>query len=232
MGKCSYSFQFDSDDWWIIRAVQNQVDRQWTYVHSEICKVKKHDHNFFDIYFLLIIWKAFTDLYMPSAAYISSPSSLHAFKDLRLVASCRLNINVQPLSNGHSGFCFPAGWYCIIVCVSLDVTIVLTCCIHILLQLLICTKIVCVLSSFIISLFLLWSKCVYFTVFLSFFVSAVVILALPFSFNFPVSLPYSRVSVSIVLYIHYLVHFWALEDVRTWLFTPVVCKKYVNFLIM
>jgi len=31
-----------------------------------------------------------------------------------------------------------------LVCMSLDVTIVLTCCIHILLQLLICTKTVCV----------------------------------------------------------------------------------------
>jgi hypothetical protein len=95
------------------------------------------------------------------------------------------------------------------------VTIVLTYCIHILLQLFTYTKTVCVLSSFIISLFHLWSKCVYFVVFLSIFVSAVVILDLPFSFNVPVSLPYTRVSVSNVLYIHYLVCFWALEDFRT-----------------
>jgi len=52
-------------------------------------------------------------------------------------------------------------------------------------------------------------------VFLSIFVYAVVILDLPFSFNVPVSLPYSRFSVSNVLYIHYLVYFWALEDFRT-----------------
>jgi hypothetical protein len=85
--------------------------------------------------------------------------SLHKFtiifKDLCPVASCRLNINVQPLRNGHSGFCFPAGWYFIIVCMSLDVTIVLTCRIHILLQLLICTKTLCfsfhnIFTSFVV----------------------------------------------------------------------------------
>jgi len=52
-------------------------------------------------------------------------------------------------------------------------------------------------------------------VFLSIFVSSLVILNLPFSFNFPVSLPYSRVSVSDVLYIHYLIYFWALQDFGT-----------------
>ena len=69
-------------------------------------------------------------------------------------------------------------------------------------------------------------------VFLSIFVSAFVILDLPFSFNLSVSLPFSRVSVSNVLYIHYLVYLWALEDFRTCLIIPVVCKKYVNLLIM
>jgi len=145
------------------------------------------------------------------------------------VAHCRLNINVQPLSSGHSGFCFPAGWYFIIVCVSLGVTIVLTsmyCYSGLLVPKLF------VLSYFIISLFLLWSKWVYFMVFLSIFVSSLVILNLPFSFNFPVSLPYSRVSVSDVLYIHYLIYFWALQDFGTWLIIPVVCKKCVNLLIM
>ena len=110
---------------------------------------------------------------------------------------------------------------------SLYVAIVLTCCIHLLLQLLISTKTGCVLSSSRISLFLLWLEYVYFMVFLSIFVSAVVSLDLPFSFNVPILLPYSRVSVANVLCIHYLVYFWALEEFRT-----VVCKKYINLLVM
>jgi hypothetical protein len=61
----------------------------------------------------------------------------------------------------------------------------------------------------------MWSKSMYFLVFLNNFVSTVVILDLPCSFSVPVLLPCSRVGVANVLYNHCLVFFWASENFRT-----------------
>jgi uncharacterized membrane protein len=56
-----------------------------------------------------------------------------------------------------------------------------------------------------------------------------VILDLSCTFSVQLSLPYSKVGIASVLYIHNLVCFWTLEGCRSRLMILVICKNFDNF---